>query len=194
MPFLNKVKVFWPRVEHGCLLHFLTFWNSWLRQQISKKPSLYKVLLSFCWNDEGKQAVKTKAECFKAWRLFLFSSLFLSNMHYWPSVRSIRINIWPNSVFLHFVRLSKSLLCFSWLVMPRDFFARSLRYLTHWSSLRLLLRTYECRLVASLALCLPIRSQTMKERTTPIYATCSSPIMHLICPPKFCIRIIFNLS
>ena len=81
-----------------CII-FLTVWNSWLRQQILKIPSLYKVLLSFRWNDEGKQAVKTKAECFKAWRLFLFSSLFLSNMHYWPSVRSIWLDISPNSFF-----------------------------------------------------------------------------------------------
>ena len=79
-----------------CII-FLTVWNSWLRQQISKIPSLYELSLSFRWNDEGKQAVKTKAECFKAWRLFLCSSLYLSNMHYWPSVRSVWLDIWPNS-------------------------------------------------------------------------------------------------
>ena len=33
-------------------------------------------------------------------------------------------------------------LILSWLVMPRDFFARSLRDLMHWSSLRSLVRTY----------------------------------------------------
>ena len=77
-----------------CII-FLTLWNSWLRQQILKIPSLYMVSLIFRWNDEGKQAVKTKAECFKAWRLFLFSwSLFLSNMHYSPSVRSVWLDIW----------------------------------------------------------------------------------------------------
>ena len=123
-------------------IFFLTFWNFWLRQQISKIPSLYKVSLSFRWNDEGKQAVKTKAECFKAWRLFLFSSLFLSNMHYWLSVKSVWLDIWPNSFFgilLDFLKV----LYFSWLVMPRDFFARSLRDLMHWCSLRSLLRTYQ---------------------------------------------------
>ena len=26
------------------------------------------------------------------------------------------------------------------------------------------------------------------------YATCTPPIMHLICPPKFCISIVFNFS
>ena len=26
------------------------------------------------------------------------------------------------------------------------------------------------------------------------YATCTSPTMHLICPPKFCISIVFNFS
>ena len=76
-----------------CII-FLTLWNSWLRQQILKIPSLYMVSLIFRWNDEGKQAVKKKAECFKAWRLFLFSSLFLSNMHYSPSVRSGWLDIW----------------------------------------------------------------------------------------------------
>ena len=50
------------------------------------------------------------------------------------------------------------------------------------------------RLVASLAFCLPIRSQPMKKRTTPIYATRTSPVMCLLCPPKFCISIIFNFS
>ena len=50
------------------------------------------------------------------------------------------------------------------------------------------------RRVASLAFCLPIRSQPMKKRTTPIYATRTSPVMCLLCPPKFCIRIIFNFS
>ena len=46
-------------------------------------------------------------------------------------------------LFLHFARLSKSPLFFSWLVMSRDFFARSLRDLMHWCSLRSLLRTYQ---------------------------------------------------
>ena len=59
-----------------CII-FLTVWKSRLRQQISTIPSLYKASLSFRWNDEGKQAIRTKAECFEAWRLFLFSSLFL---------------------------------------------------------------------------------------------------------------------
>ena len=44
------------------------------------------------------------------------------------------------------------------------------------------------RLVGILALCLPMRSQPLKKND----ATCTSPIMHLICPPKFCISIIFN--
>ena len=90
MPFLYKLKVFWPhvqRVQTRLLIAFsYRLWNSWLRQQISKIPSLYKVSLSFRWNDEGKQTVKTKEECFKAWRLFLVSSLFLSNQ--WDFVAS----------------------------------------------------------------------------------------------------------
>ena len=95
---LYKWKVFLTACRNTaayCII-FLTVWNSWLRQQISKIPSLYELSLSFRWNDEGKQALKTKAECFKAWRLFLCSSLFLSNMHYWPSVRSVWLDIWPN--------------------------------------------------------------------------------------------------
>ena len=27
-----------------------------------------------------------------------------------------------------------------------------------------------------------------------VYANCTSPIMHLICPPKFCVSIVFNFS
>ena len=50
----------------GYCITFLTVWNSRLRQQISKIPSLSKVSLSFRWKDEGKEDVKTKAECFKA--------------------------------------------------------------------------------------------------------------------------------
>ena len=120
-----------------CII-FLTVWNSWLRQQILKIPSLYKVSLSFRWNDEGKQAVKTKAECFKAWRLFLFSSLFLSNMHHWPSVRwSIWLDIWPIFFFRILLDFLKVLYFFpAWLCHESSSFARSLRDLTHWSSLR----------------------------------------------------------
>ena len=145
MPFLNKWKGFWPRVEtRCCLLHFLTVWNSWLRQQISKVPSLDKVLLSFCFNDEGEKAVKTKAECFKASGLFLFSSLFLSNMHYWPRVRSVWLDIWPNSficILLDFLKVLYFI--HGWLCHETSSFVRTLRDLMHWSSLRSLLRTHE---------------------------------------------------
>ena len=80
-------------------------------------------------------------------------------------------------------------LYFSWLVMPR---ARSLRDLMHWSSLRSLLRTYERSIYSkSSILFSDTKSGPTKKRTTPIYATCTSPIMHLICPPKFFISIIF---
>ena len=79
--------------------------------------------------------------------------------------------------------------------MPRDFLARSLRDIMHWSSLRSLLRTYERSTSSkSSVLFTDTKSGPMKKRTTPIYATCSSPIMHLICPPKFCITIMFNLE
>ena len=79
--------------------------------------------------------------------------------------------------------------------MPRDFFVRSLRDLMHWSSLRSILRTYERSTCSkSIILFTDMKSQQMKKKTTPIYATCTSPIMHLICPPKFCITIIFNFS
>ena len=114
-----------------CII-FLTVWNSWLRQQISKIPSLYKESLSFRWSDEGKQAVKTKAECFKAWRLSLCSSLYLSNMHYWPSVRSIWLDIWPNSFFCILLDFLEVLYFF--LVGYATRLRRSLRDLMHWSS------------------------------------------------------------
>ena len=129
----------------ACCIIFLTVWNSWLRQQILKIPSLYKVSLSFRWNDEGKQAVKTKAECFKAWRLLLFSSLFLSNMHYWPSVRwSIWQDIWPNSFFcilLDFLEVRYFFLV-GYATRLRRSFARCATSCIE-ARLRSLLRTYE---------------------------------------------------
>ena len=143
----------------GCILHFLTVSNSWLRQQISKKPSLYKVSLrSFRWNDEGKQAVKTKAECFKAWRLFLFSSLFLSNRHYWPSVRSIWLDIWPNSFFCILLDFLKVFIFF--LVGYATRLLRSLgRCATLCLETRFAQELMKGQIVASLAFCLPIRSR-----------------------------------
>ena len=176
-------------------MHFLTVWNSWLRQQISEIPSLYKGSLSFCFNDEGKQAVKTKAECFKAWRLFLFSSLSLSNMHYWPSVKSMTGYIWPNSFFSLLLDFLKVLYFFPrWLCHETSSFARFLRGLMHWSSLRSLLRSYKRSTCSkSSILFTKTMSGPMKKRTTPIYATCTSPIMYLICPSKLNIMVMQNL-
>ena len=114
MPFFIQSKGFLTACRNtaaDCII-FLTVWNSWLRHQTSKILSLYKLSLSFLWNDEGKQAVKTKAGCFKAWRLFLFSSLFLSNMHYSPSVKSIRLDLWPNSFFSILLDFLKALYFF----------------------------------------------------------------------------------
>ena len=130
MPFYTKKTVFWPRGETRLLIAFS--YRLELLTQAANFEDTKSLPLSFRWNDEGKQAVKTKAECFKAWRLFLFSSLFLSNMHYWPSVRrSIWLDIYGQIPFLHFVRLSKSPLFYSWLVMPRDFFVRSYAARSH---------------------------------------------------------------
>ena len=176
-------------------MHFLTVWNSWLRQQISEIPSLSKGSLSFYFNDEGKQAVKTKAECFKAWRLFLFSSLSLSNMHYWPSVKSMTGYIWPNSFFSLLLDFLKVLYFLPrWLCHETSSFARFLRGLMHWSSLRSLLRTYKRSTCSkSSILFTKTMSGPMKKRTTPIYATCTSPIMYLICPSKLNIMVMQNL-
>ena len=139
MPFFIQSKGFLTACRNtaaDCII-FLTVWNSWIRQQTSKILVFTRYHLSFRWNDEGKQAVKTKAECFKAWRLFLFSSLFLSNMHYWPSVRSIWLDIWANSFFCILLDFLKVLYFFpAWLCHETSSFARSLRDLTHWSSLR----------------------------------------------------------
>ena len=94
---LYKLTVFWPPEETRLLIAFS--YRLELLTQAANFEDTNSLSPSFLWNDEGKQAVKTKAECFKAWRLFLLSSLFLSNMHYWPSVRSIWLDIWPNSLF-----------------------------------------------------------------------------------------------
>ena len=196
MPFYTKKTVFWPRGETRLLIAFS--YRLELLTQAANFEDTKSLPLSFRWNDEGKQAVKTKAECFKAWRLFLFSLLFLSNMHYWLSVRwSIWLDIWPNSFFffLHFVRVSKS--PFFFLVRYATRLRRSLgRCATSCieARLRSLLRTYErstCR--KSCMLFTDTKSGPMKKRTsTPIYTTCTSPIMHLLCPPKFSVSTILN--
>ena len=114
------------------------------------------------------------------------------NTHYWPSVKwSIWLNVivWPNSFFCILLVFLKFLNTFpGWLFHETSSFARPLRNLMHWGSLRSLLRTYE-------------RSNCSKSsilftdtKFGPIYGTCTSPIMHLICRPKFCISIIFNFS
>ena len=139
MPFLNKVKVFWPRVETRLFNAF-----SYLLELLTQAANFEDTkslsgILSSCWNDEWKQAVETKAKCFKAWRLFLFSSLFLSNMHYWPSVRwLVWLDIWPNSFFFRILLDFLKVLYFfpAWLCHETSSFARSLHDLTHWSSLR----------------------------------------------------------
>ena len=125
---------------------FLTVWNSWLRQQISKIPSLYKVSLSFRWNDEGKKAVKTTAECFMSWWLCLFSSSFLSNMYYWLE-RKVNMTGYM-AKFLFLIGYATRL--------------RSLgRYATSCFEfrLRLIFKLMRGRLEASLAFCLPRRSR-----------------------------------
>ena len=114
------------------------------------------------------------------------------NTHYWPSVKWsiwLHVIVWPNSFFCILLVFLKFLNTFpGWLFHETSSFARPLRNLVHWGSLRSLLRTYE-------------RSNCSKSsilftdtKFGPIYGTCTSPIMHLICRPKFCISIIFNFS
>ena len=142
MPFLYKLKVFLTACRNtAAYCIFLTFGTP----DSGTKFRRYQVFIRYHgasrWNDKGKQAVKTKAECFKAWRLFLLSSLFLSNMHYWPSVRSIWPDIWPNSFFCILLFFLEVLYFF--LVGYAMKLRRFLRDLMHWSSLCSLLRTDE---------------------------------------------------
>ena len=60
---------------------------------------------------------------------------------------------------------------------------------------RSLLRTYERSTCSkSNIVFTDTKSGPMKKRTTPIYTTYTSPIMRLLCFPKFCVSIIFNFS
>ena len=131
-----------------------------------------------------------------AWRLFLFSLLCLSNMHYWPSVRrSIWLDIWPNSFFCILFDFLKVLYFIpGYLCHETPTLAR---WVTSCIEARFvqLLRTYERSTCSkSSILFTDTKSGPMKNRTTPRCATCTSPKMFLICPPKFCMSIIFNLS
>ena len=59
----------------------------------------------------------------------------------------------------------------------------------------LLLRTYERSTCSKSSIVFTdTKLGLMKKRTTPIYATCTSSIMRLLCPPKLSISTILNLS
>ena len=60
MPFLYKLKVLETRllIAFSYRLELLT--------QAANFEETNSLSLSFRWNDEGKKAVKTKVECFKA--------------------------------------------------------------------------------------------------------------------------------
>ena len=145
MPFLYKLKVFWPLVEIRQLiaLFFLPFGTP----DSGSKFRRYQVFMSYHWASagmtKGNRLSKRKRNVLRRDDYFYF--------HHYSFEICITDQAWGQCdwiymakfLFLHFVRLSKSPLFFSWLVMPRDFVARSLRDFMHWSSLRSLLRTYE---------------------------------------------------
>ena len=90
---------------------------------------------------KGSKLSKRKQNVLRCDDYFYFSSVFLSNMHYWPSVRwSVWLDIWQNFVVFFFrilLHFLKVLYFFrAWLCHESSSFARSLRDLTHWSSLR----------------------------------------------------------
>ena len=186
MPFLYKLKVFWPRVETRLLiaLVFLPFGTPDSGSKFRRNQVFIRYHAASAGLTKGNRLSKRKRNVLRR------ASLFLSNMHYWPSVKwSIWLHIikWPNSFFCILLDFLKFLNIFpGWLFHETSSFARPLRNLTHWSSLRSLLRTYERSTCSkSLTFCLPIRNQPMKKRTTPIYATCSSPIYNApSLPPK----------
>ena len=142
--FLYKVKVFWPLVEIRQLiaLFFLPFGTP----DSGSKFRRYQVFMSYHWASagmtKGNRLSKRKRNVLRRDDYLYF--------HHCSFQICITDQVWSQHdriymakfLFLHFVRLSKFPLFFSWLVMPWDFFARSLRNLTHWSSLRSLLRTY----------------------------------------------------
>ena len=139
MPFINKVKVFWPRVETRpsyCI--FLPFGTPDSGSKFRRYQVFIRYYLASAGMTKGSRLSKRKRNV-----------LFLSNMHYWPSARwSIWLDIWPNSCFCILLDFLKVLyfffpLFFSWLVMPRDLVARLFAARTHALKLASLLRTYE---------------------------------------------------
>ena len=104
------------------------------------------------------------------WRLFLFSSLFPSNMHYWPSVRSAWLDIWPNSFFCILLDFLKILYFFlvGYAKRLRRSFGRC-RTSCIKAHPRSLLRTYERSTCSkSGILFTETKSRPIKKRTTPI--------------------------
>ena len=90
MPFINKVKVFWPRVETRpsyCI--FLPFGTPDSGSKFRRYQVFIRYYLASAGMTKGSRLSKRKRNV-----------LFLSNMHYWPSARwTIWLDIWPNSCF-----------------------------------------------------------------------------------------------
>ena len=131
---LYKWKVFSTACRNTaayCII-FLTVWNSWLRQQISKIPSLYH------WASAGmtkgnrlskrKRNVLRRDDCFyvhhHTFQICITDQAW--GQYDW---------IYGQIPFLHFARLSRSPLFFpGWLCHETSSLVRSLRDLMHWSS------------------------------------------------------------
>ena len=132
MPFINKVKVFWPRLETRpsyCI--FLPFGTPDSGSKFRRYQVFIRYYLASAGMTKGSRLSKRKRNV-----------LFLSNMHYWPSARwTIWLDIWPNSCFCILLDFLKVLFFFflyffpGWLCHETWSFACSLRELMHWSSL-----------------------------------------------------------
>ena len=159
----------------------------------------YQVFLRDHWASasmtKGNRLWKRKRNVLRRDDYFYVHNYPFQILHYWPSVKSMTGYIWPNSFFSLLLDFLKVLYFFHrWLCHETSSFARFLRGLMHWSSLRSLLRTYKRSTCSkSSILFTKTMSGPMKKRTTPIYATCTSPIMYLICPSKLNIMVMQNL-
>ena len=79
--------------------------------------------------------------------------------------------------------------------MPRDYFVCSVAARPHSLKLASTAYFYERSTCSKSSIVFTdTKLGLMKKRTTPIYATCTSSIMRLLCPPKLSISTILNWS
>ena len=144
------MKGFFDRVyKHGCLLHYFSY-RLELLTQAAKFPR-YQVFMRYDWPSAGM----TKGN--RLWKQKRKRNVLRRDDYFYFHRYSFLICITDQAWGQH-DWICGQIPFPGWLCHETSSFARSLRDLVYWSSLRLIFKLMRGRLVASLAFCLPRRS------------------------------------